>query len=86
MSERGFGRTLVGFVTSDKMEKTITVEVTRTVSHKDYGKFIKRAAKYHAHDEQGTAGIGDKVEIVESRPLSKSKRWRLRKVLEKARI
>lgn len=86
MSERGFGRTLVGTVTSDKMDKTITVEVTRTVRHKDYNKFIKRQARYHAHDERGEAGIGDTVEIVESRPLSKTKRWRLRKVIEKARV
>jgi small subunit ribosomal protein S17 len=84
--DRGFGRTLTGKVTSDKMTKTITVEVTRTVRHKSYNKFIKRRAKYHAHDETNEAGIGDTVLIVESRPLSKTKRWRLQKIVEKSRI
>lgn len=83
---RGFGRTLTGKVTSDKMTKTITVEVTRTVRHKSYNKFIKRRAKYHAHDERGDAGIGDTVQIVESKPMSKTKRWRLQKIIEKSRI
>lgn len=86
MSERGFGRTLQGVVTSDKMEKTITIEVSRTVPHKRYNKFIKRRAKYHAHDERDEAGIGDTVIIVEASPLSKMKRWRLQKIVEKARI
>ena len=86
MSERGFGRTLQGVVTSDKMDKTITIEVTRTVPHKRYNKFIKRRAKYHAHDERGEAGMGDTVIIVEAGPLSKSKRWRLQKIVEKSRI
>jgi small subunit ribosomal protein S17 len=86
MSERGFGRTLQGVVTSDKMMKTITVEVTRTVPHKRYNKFIKRRAKYHAHDDRAEAAIGDTVVIVEAGPLSKTKRWRLQRVLEKARI
>ncbi len=86
MSERGFGRTLQGVVTSDKMEKTITIEVSRTVPHKRYNKFIKRRDKYHAHDERDEAGIGDTVIIVEASPLSKLKRWRLQKIVEKARI
>ncbi|MFZ9887415.1 MAG: 30S ribosomal protein S17 [Myxococcota bacterium] len=86
MSERGFGRVLQGVVTSDKMAKTITIAVTRTVPHKDYNKFIKRQAKYHAHDEREEAHVGDTVEIVEARPLSKTKRFRLQRVLEKARI
>jgi small subunit ribosomal protein S17 len=86
MAERGFGRTLTGVVTSDKMNKTITVEVTRTVRHKSYNKYIKRADRYHAHDESETAGIGDTVIIVEAGRLSKTKRWRLQKVVEKARI
>ena len=81
---RGFGRVLRGVVTSDKMDKTITVEVTRTVRHKKYNKFIQRRARYHAHDEANTAKMGDQVEIVESRPLSKMKRWRLQNVVERA--
>lgn len=84
--ERGFGRTLTGVVTSDKMVKTITVEVTRTVKHKNYNKYIKRNARYHAHDERGEAGIGDTVMIVEAGRISKTKRWRLQKVIEKARM
>lgn len=84
--DRGFGRTLTGKVTSNKMIKTITVEVTRTVRHKSYNKYIKRRAKYHAHDETNEAGIGDTVLIVESRPMSKTKRWRLQKIVEKSRI
>lgn len=83
-NERGFGRVLRGVVTSDKMDKTITVEVTRTVRHPRYNKFIQRRAKYHAHDEGNAASAGDTVEIVESRPLSKSKRWRLQTVVERA--
>ncbi len=85
-NERGYGRVLRGTVISDKMDKSITVEVTRTVRHPRYNKFIKRRARYHAHDEQNQCGAGDTVEIVESRPLSKTKRWRLRSVVEKARI
>ena len=83
---RGYGRTLRGVVTSDKMDKTITVMVERTVRHKSYNKFIKRRAKYHAHDEKNEAGIGDTVQIVEARPQSKTKRWRLQTIVEKARI
>lgn len=83
-TERGYGRVLRGVVTSDKMDKTITVEVTRTVRHPRYNKFIQRRARYHAHDEGNTAHAGDTVEIVESRPLSKSKRWRLQTVVERA--
>lgn len=83
---RGYGRTLTGVVTSDKMQKTITVMVERTVPHKQYSKYIKRRAKYHAHDEKNECGIGDTVMIVEARPTSKTKRWRLQKVLEKARF
>lgn len=83
-NERGFGRVLRGVVVSDKADKTITVEVTRTVRHPKYNKFIKRRAKYHAHDEKNDAHIGDTVVIVESRPLSKLKRWRLRSVAERS--
>lgn len=86
MSERGVGRVLQGVVTSDKMAKTITIEVMRTVQHKRYNKFIKRRAKYHAHDERDEAHIGDTVEIVEAAPTSKLKRWRLQRIVERARI
>jgi len=84
--QRGFGRVLRGVVTSNKMEKSIVVEVTRTVRHKKYNKFIKRRARYHAHDEENTCNAGDTVEIVESRPLSKTKRWRLQQVLERSKL
>jgi small subunit ribosomal protein S17 len=84
MSERGYGRTLQGVVVSDKADKTITVEVTRTVRHPRYNKFIKRRAKYHAHDESNAAGAGDTVIIVESSPYSRSKKWRLQTISEKA--
>lgn len=83
---RGAGRVLKGVVTSDKADKTITVEVTRTVRHKRYNKFIKRRARYHAHDEKNECGAGDTVTIVESRPLSSTKRWRLQEVVEKHRV
>jgi small subunit ribosomal protein S17 len=85
-SERGTGRTLTGVVKSAKMAKTITVEVVRTVRHEKYNKFLKKRARYYAHDERGEAGVGDKVIIVESRPLSKLKRWRLQSVAEKASV
>lgn len=85
-NKRGFGRVLTGVVTSDKANKTITVEVTRTVRHKRYNKYIKRRARYHAHDEQNQCGIGDTVTIMESRPLSATKRWRLSKLIEKSKV
>jgi small subunit ribosomal protein S17 len=84
--ERGTGRTLRGVVKSTKMQKTITVEVIRTVRHAKYNKFIKKRARYYAHDEHGKAGVGDKVDIVECRPMSKLKRWRLANVTEKATL
>lgn len=77
-------RTLIGVVTSNKMDKTITVAIGRQVAHPIYGKFIKRRTKLHAHDEANSCGEGDLVMIEECRPLSKSKAWRLVKVLEKA--
>ena len=83
---RGYGRTLRGVVLSNKMAKTITVEVIRTVRHAKYNKFLKKRARYYAHDEQQQAGIGDTVVIVESRPLSRLKRWRLQTVAEKAKV
>ncbi|CAV20115.1 30S ribosomal protein S17 [Vibrio atlanticus] len=75
-----------GRVISDKMDKSIVVAIERTVKHPIYGKFIKRTTKVHAHDEDNTCGLGDKVEIAECRPLSKTKSWTLVKVLEKAKI
>ena len=77
-------RTLVGVVTSDKMDKTVTVLVERRVKHPLYGKYIVQNKKYHAHDESNTCGIGDKVEIAESRPISKTKSWKVTRVIEKA--
>lgn len=81
---RNTRRTLEGVVTSDKMEKTITVLVTRTYQHPKYKKFVREQKKHHAHDEKGEAKIGDRVEIMSCRPLSKLKRWRLVRVVAKA--
>ncbi len=77
-------RTLTGTVVSDKMEKTIVVQVERTVMHAKYKKYINRRDKYMAHDPEGQCGIGDLVVIMESRPLSRHKRWVLKDVLQKA--
>ncbi len=77
-------RTLQGIVVSDKMDKTIVVKVTRQVMHRRYKKIIRRSKRYKAHDEAETAGIGDLVTIVESRPLSKHKRWRIQSIDRKA--
>ena len=82
---RNLRKTRIGIITSDKMEKTITVAVERRVKHPLYGKFMKKTKKYHAHDEENTARIGDRVRIMETRPLSKSKRWRLVEVIERAK-
>lgn len=79
-------RTTQGRVISDKMDKSIVVAIERFVKHPIYGKFIKRTTKVHAHDENNECGLGDKVEIRECRPLSKTKSWTLVKVLEKAKI
>lgn len=79
-------RALVGRVVSDKMQNTVTVLVERRVKHELYGKIIKRSAKYHAHVEDGVAVHGDLVEIEECRPISKTKSWRVSKVVEKARV
>ena len=72
-------------VTSNKMQKTITVAVERKVKHPIYGKFLKKTTKFHAHDEKSECSIGDLVKIMESRPLSKTKRWRLVEVVEKVK-
>jgi small subunit ribosomal protein S17 len=85
MTERGNRKVRVGQVVSDKAEKTIKVAVESRVSHPLYKKIIKQTKKYTAHDDQNEAGIGDTVEIVETRPLSKTKRWRLTRVIEKAK-
>ncbi|MBD1576370.1 MULTISPECIES: 30S ribosomal protein S17 [Vibrio] len=79
-------RTTQGRVISDKMDKSIVVAIERFVKHPVYGKFIKRTTKVHAHDETNECRLGDKVEICECRPLSKTKSWTLVKVLEKAKI
>lgn len=79
-------RTLVGRVVSDKRAKTVTVLVERRVKHELYGKIVARSRKYHAHDENGEYKMGDTVEIVESRPLSKTKNWVVTRLVEKARV
>jgi len=78
-------KTAIGYVVSDKMEKTIVVELESRVQHPKYGKIIRTTKKVKAHDEDGTAGIGDRVSLMETRPLSATKRWRLVDVLEKAK-
>ena len=85
MEERNLRKTRVGIVVSDKMDKTITVAIEDNVKHPMYGKIIKRTLKVHAHDEQNECGVGDKVQIMETRPLSKTVRWRLVKIIEKAK-
>lgn len=79
-------RTLTGTVTSDKMDKTVTVLVERRVKHPLYGKYVVESKKYRAHDEANECGVGDKVEIAETRPLSKTKSWKVTRILEKAVI
>ena len=84
MSEQGTNtRTVTGRVISDKMDKSITVLIERKVAHPIYGKYVKRSTKLHAHDEQNECNMGDTVSIEECRPISKSKSWRLVKVLER---
>jgi small subunit ribosomal protein S17 len=82
---RGYRKVRRGYVVSDKMEKTIVVEVEDRVKHGLYGKVLRRSSKVKAHDEQNVAGIGDMVLISETRPLSATKRWRLVEVIEKAK-
>lgn len=81
---RGYQKERVGFVISDKMDKTITVAVEALVQHSLYGKGIKRTKKFKAHDEENTCHVGDQVRIRETRPLSKTKRWRLVEVVKRA--
>ena len=86
MSEvRGMRKTRVGVVVSDKMDKTITIAVKYRVRHPLYGKIMNRTTKIKAHDEMNECGIGDTVEVMETRPLSKDKRWRLVSIIEKAK-
>jgi small subunit ribosomal protein S17 len=84
MKKRGMRRQLVGTVTSNKMDKTVVVLVERMIKHKFYHKFIRRRSKFAAHDNNNACQIGDKVLITESRPLSKTKRWRVVEIVEKA--
>ena len=85
LSERNLRKTRVGMVVSDKMDKTIVVAIKDNVRHPLYKKIIKRTIKLKAHDENNSCGIGDKVEIMETRPISKDKRWRLVNIIEKAK-
>lgn len=82
---RNLRKERIGKVSSNKMEKSITVVVERRIKHSIYGKFMKKTTKFMAHDEKGEAGIGDTVRIMETRPLSKNKRWRLVEIIEKAK-
>jgi small subunit ribosomal protein S17 len=82
---RNLRKERIGVVTSNKMNKTITVAVERKVKHPIYGKFIKKTTRFHAHDEKNEASIGDVVRISETRPLSKTKRWRLVEIVEKVK-
>ena len=84
-AERNLRKTRVGIVVSDKMNKTVVIAIEDNVKHPVYGKSIKRTLKVHAHDENNACGIGDKVEIMETRPLSKTKRWRVVEIIEKAK-
>jgi len=85
METRNLRKERVGVVTSDKMDKTITVAVERREKHPIYGKFLKKTTKFSAHDEKNDCGIGDTVKIMETRPLSKNKRWRLVEIIERAK-
>ena len=83
--ERALRKVRVGMVVSDKMDKTVVIAIEDNVKHPVYGKIIKRTLKVHAHDEENTCGVGDKVRIMETRPLSKTKRWRVVEIIEKAK-
>ena len=83
--ERALRKVRVGMVVSDKMDKTVVIAIEDNVKHPVYGKIIKRTLKVHAHDEDNACGVGDKVKIMETRPLSKTKRWRVVEVIEKAK-
>lgn len=85
MEQRTFRKTRIGVVVSNKMDKTITVAIERKVPHPLYKKYFKKTTKLMAHDEKKECGLGDKVKIMETRPLSKNKRWRLVEIVEKAK-
>ena len=85
MEKRNLRKERIGIVTSDKMDKSVVVAVERKVKHPKYGKFVKKTSKFVAHDEKNDCNIGDTVKIMESRPLSKLKNWRLVEILERAK-
>ena len=85
METRNLRKQRIGIVSSDKMDKTITVTVKYKEKHPIYGKFVNKTKKYHAHDEKNECQVGDKVLLMETRPLSKTKRWRLVEIIEKAK-
>ena len=85
MTERTLRKTRVGTVVSTKMEKTVVVAIEDNVKHPVYSKIIKHTLKVHAHDENNECGVGDRVEVMETRPLSKTKRWRVTEIIEKAK-
>ena len=85
MEQRGYRKTRVGVVVSDMMEKTIVVAIKTKVRHPLYGKMVNRTRKFKAHDEENQCGIGDTVRIMETRPISKDKRWRIVEIIEKAK-
>ena len=85
MSERNYRKVRIGRVVSDKMDKTIVVAIEDSVKHPLYGKVVKRTVKIKAHDENNTCGVGDRVKVMETRPLSHDKRWRLVEIVEKAK-
>lgn len=85
MAERNLRKQKIGLVVSNKMDKTISVSVERRLQHPIYGKFVKKTNKFFAHDEKNDCNIGDTVRIVETRPLSKQKRWRLVEIIERAK-
>jgi len=85
MEQRGLRKTRIGIVVSDKMDKTITIAIERKVSHPIYKKYFKKTTKLMVHDEKSECRIGDKVKVMETRPLSKNKRWRMVEIVEKAK-
>jgi small subunit ribosomal protein S17 len=85
MKQHGLRKTRTGLVVSNKMDKTITISIERKVPHPIYKKYFKKTTKLMAHDEKGECGVGDKVKIMETRPQSKNKRWRLVEIVEKAK-
>ena len=85
MAERNFRKTRVGLVVSDKMDKTVVVAIVDNVKHPLYKKIVKRTVRLKAHDEKNECRVGDRVEVMETRPLSKDKRWRVIEILEKAK-